>query len=217
MLKNKRLYLIVCTLSLVLYGALSQLPFSPSNNETEVIQINKRELQVPLKYFDIPIDHNASVAGFLLRVTWPNASSVQINQFRNEKYLPKNIGWILIEDANKRPTLSEQDKISTQFSDIRNMGSAGKLEHYRRFLEVNSRRVHAEDRFLQIENGEVVRLINCVPVKARPVPICSHSFIHEGLIYKLTYNRELFLRNWEKLETNAVGLIRSFDMTHPNL
>lgn len=185
----------------------------PLRQQVRRIEVAGVLMEIPKMYLYSRLDPGVKQGGALLRVVWPEMRALHELKDRAEyeKILEeKRTGLILLEPRERKTPLNgmienrkrlakEEDEIS---SDI---GLEGFI-HYMGSFE--NREPWAEVYVERYPDGNVKSYISCsVNV---PVPGCSHRFMRGSLYYQISYNKEVFFKDWRAQQQRAIDFIEGF-------
>lgn len=76
------------------------------------------------------------------------------------------------------------------------------------------KREHKKDYFFELDESErILSFIECHPVEYEAIkfrPRCTHTFIQNGLYYKISYSRDKYLYSWSYQRETTIDFINKF-------
>lgn len=193
-------------------------PDKPLREQTRVFELGGRWFEIPIMYIDgrpKPGEHQESM---LLEVVWPEMRSIWELETREEydrvRTKERKIGWILLLPAERRPSLHKQiQNRKRHLTKIEVAGQYDGLQVFRYYHGPENDPELWSEMYIEMDGqGNVVSYNECRLGKGVRFPGCSHRFIDDGLIYKISYNRKRFLDEWREQKQRATKFINSMEI-----
>lgn len=191
----------------------------PLREQTARVELGNRVFHIPLMYVDSnPAPGNVYKDSILLEVIWPEMRSIHELQNRQEyEQIWKKehrLGWILLEPLHARPTLDQQvSNMQESMTKIEQVQPYGILEKYLWYRGTEQSPELRHEVYLERgRSGHIINYIDCRHGPSSRFPVCSHKFVEDGLMFKISYNEATFLAQWQEQRQRAINFLRSFEL-----
>lgn len=196
-------------------------PKKPLRAQTRFVELAGRRFEIPLMYFDTALAPGEHQDSMLLEVYWPDMKSKYDFKDRAEQKRAKmqehRVGWILLEPAAGRTSLEHQNRTGEE--SLTKLEAAGMFDGLYKKLWFRGTKdkpeLWAEVYLEKDPSGRIVSFIRCSRGASSRFPRCQHRFVHDDLIYSVSYNEKTFLFSWREQRDRAIEFLRSFEITKP--
>lgn len=189
----------------------------PPREQTILFEVAGRTFKIPQMYVDSNKPENGIYKdSILLEVIWPEMGSIYELENRAEyeriwKH-ERRIGWILLEAEAARPPLDRQ--VFNMRDSRTKIEQAGEFEGLEKELWYSGKKESPELEsvvyIIKNTRSKIVDYINCRQ-NAR-FPRCSHKFVEDGIIYKISYDEPRFFKDWKQQKQRAVAFLDGMEV-----
>jgi hypothetical protein len=191
----------------------------PLHSQTKTFELAGRFFEIPIMYIDGFPKKGVAQQSMLFEVVLPlmNSRYELADREAYEKVrTDRRISWILIEPSDRRISLDRtMARISGNIPKIEQSGEVNGLVYEKWYRNSPDGLYHQKDIFLEYaEDGSIVSFLECHP-EDRPgnrFPICSHKFINGGLLYKLSYNKKNYFKDWRVWREKAISWLHRYEL-----
>lgn len=192
---------------------------NPLREQTARVELGHRAFNIPLMFIDSsPAPDNVYKDSILLEVIWPEMRSIhELNNRQEYEQIWKKehrLGWILLEPFQARPTLDRQvSNMQESMTKVEQVPPYGTLEKYLWYRGTKQLPELSHEVYLERDrSGHIINYIDCRRGASSRFPVCSHKFVEDGLIFKISYNEVTFLGQWREQRQRAINFLRNFEL-----